>query len=134
MSTNSEVALQIDALNTKAMDAFHRKDAVALADGFATDGKFLGAHQPIAVGRAEITKAWSSLTALPNVSAHWGSHEVAVALSGEVAIELGTYSLAFDGPARRVEDIGKYIVVWRKEGDTWKIIADMINSDLPPMI
>jgi uncharacterized protein (TIGR02246 family) len=134
MSTNREVALQIEALNAKAMDAFRRRDAVALGDSFAPDGKFLGAHQPIAVGRAEIAKAWSALMALPNVSAHWGSREVEVALSGEVAIELGTYSLAFDGPTRRIEDVGKYIVVWRKEGETWKIVADMINSDLPPVI
>jgi uncharacterized protein (TIGR02246 family) len=131
MNGNSEVARQIEALNNEAMDSFRRKDAVALASGFADDGKFLGAHQPIAVGRAQIAAAWKALMDLPNVAARWGSSEVRVAGSGELAYELGTYSLSFDGPAKRTEDLGKYIVVWRKDGTSWKIVADIINSDLP---
>ena len=131
MTTNDDVAREIDALNNAAMEAFRKKDAAALADGFASDGKFLGAHQPIAVGRAEIAAAWNALLNLPNVSASWGSSEVNVAESGEFAYELGTYSLSFDGETARIEDSGKYVVVWRKVGASWKIAADIINSDHP---
>jgi ketosteroid isomerase-like protein len=131
MDGNNEVARQIEALNNEAMDSFRRKDVDKLVAGFAEDAKFLGAHQPIAVGRAQIAAAWKALMDLPNVTARWGSSEVRVAGSGELAYELGTYSLSFDGLAKRIEDLGKYVVVWRKDGASWKIVADIINSDVP---
>jgi uncharacterized protein (TIGR02246 family) len=131
MSSTSAVAREIATLNEAAMEAFKRKDAAGIAAGFTSDGQFLGAHQPVAVGRTAIAAAWEALMSLQNVAAHWGSLQVVAAGSGELAYEIGTYQLAFDGPEGRVTDTGKYIVVWRKEDDRWLIAADMINSDLP---
>jgi uncharacterized protein (TIGR02246 family) len=131
MSSMSAVAREIATLNEAAMEAFRRKDAVALAAGFTADGQFLGAHQPIATGRNAIAAAWETMLSLPNVRAQWGSVQVVTAGSGELAYEIGTYRLVFDGPDGRITDTGKYIVVWRKEGARWLIAADMINSDLP---
>jgi ketosteroid isomerase-like protein len=92
----------------------------------------MGAHQPIATGREAIAAAWKALMELPGVSARWQSTEVRVASSGEVAYELGTYMLSYDSEQDRVRDIGKYLVIWRKESGGWMIAVDMINSDLSP--
>ena len=54
-------------------------------------------------------------------------------ISGDLAFETGNYTLSAKpktGPP--VNDKGKYIVVLRKDGTTWKISHDIFNSDLPP--
>jgi ketosteroid isomerase-like protein len=56
---------------------------------------------------------------------------IAVAQAGDVAYDIGTYSLAFDGGQGPVRDRGKYVVVWRKVSGDWKVAADIFNSDGP---
>src|SRR3984893_13778025 len=54
--------------------------------------------------------------------------------SGEVSggpdevIETGTFEVS---DSARVVDKGKYIVIWKKDGDKWKIYRDIWNSDKP---
>ena len=43
---------------------------------------------------------------------------------------LGQHELRVVGD-RFGEDVGKYVVVWRKVGDEWKAAADIFNSDKP---
>ncbi len=131
MNSNIELKEQIDRLNAAAMEAFRRKDAEQIAAGFSTDGRFLAPNLPIAVGRAEIAALWRQMLALPNVTATWAAGHVEAALSGDLAYEIGTYTLAFDAENARAEDQGKYVVVWRKDQGVWKIAADIINSDKP---
>jgi ketosteroid isomerase-like protein len=33
-----------------------------------------------------------------------------------------------DSPNGRIEDDGKYVVVWRKTGKGWQVAADIFNS------
>jgi ketosteroid isomerase-like protein len=43
--------------------------------------------------------------------------------------------MTFNGPdGKPVPDHGKYVTVWQKQGDAWKVIVDCFNSDepLPP--
>ena len=54
-------------------------------------------------------------------------------ISGDLAFEAGTYTLAAKpktGPP--INDKGKYVIVLRKDGASWKISHDIFNSDLPP--
>ena len=52
-----------------------------------------------------------------------------VEVHGTTAIEVGTYVMAgADGTAL---DNGKYIVVWKKEGSSWKLYRDIFNSSRP---
>lgn len=60
-----------------------------------------------------------------------------VEVHGDVAIERGTWVLAFRPPGAPgpVTERGKYLVVWRRQEDgAWKIYRDIWNSDTaPPM-
>ena len=48
--------------------------------------------------------------------------------AGDQIIETGAYTLASaDG---KPLDNGKYIVVWKKEGGTWKLYRDIWNSNM----
>ncbi|HUQ66091.1 MAG TPA: nuclear transport factor 2 family protein [Flavitalea sp.] len=44
--------------------------------------------------------------------------------------EVGTYEM---GDGKKTIDKGKYITVWKKDGDKWKLFRDLWNSDNPPM-
>ncbi len=48
-----------------------------------------------------------------------------------MAYDYGWYTFAFDTDNGRVTDKGKYVVVWKKIGGTWKIKADIFNTNLP---
>lgn len=47
----------------------------------------------------------------------------------DAVTEVGTYTMS-DG--KKFNDKGKYIVVWKKDGDKWKLYRDIWNSDNPP--
>lgn len=47
----------------------------------------------------------------------------------ETFTETGTYQM---GDGKKTVDKGKYIVVWKKDGDKWKLYRDIWNSDNAP--
>jgi len=52
--------------------------------------------------------------------------------SGDMAMEIGRYSLAIrQTNGSMLADRGKYVKVWRRLG-AWLIVADCWNSNLPP--
>ena len=48
---------------------------------------------------------------------------------GETAIEVGRYILKTDRGA--VADQGKYIIIWKHSGGTWKLHRDIWNTNQP---
>jgi len=59
------------------------------------------------------------------------THDVELEGSGDLAYIRGTYELAMQPPGEAlIEDIGKYIEVWRKDKNgQWRTIRDIFNSD-----
>jgi uncharacterized protein (TIGR02246 family) len=107
------------------------KDAAGAASFYAEDGVFMVPNAPPARGRDAIRAAWSGLLQAPNVSLRVESATIEVAQAGDMAYELGTYRLGMDGPQGRIEDDGKYVVVWRKREGRWQVMADIFNSNRP---
>ena len=82
-------------------------------------------------GHEDVGKAWAGLLGLPGISLTFEPTRVEVSESADLAADVGVYALAFDGEGGRVEDEGKYVVVWRKVDGAWKVAADIFNSNLP---
>jgi len=58
-----------------------------------------------------------------------------VIVEGNIAIEIGTYTISMDMPEMgKMDDHGKYMNVWEKQGGDWKIRADIWNTDMNPMM
>lgn len=119
----------IRALGQKVLAAVQAKDATASAGFYAADGAMLPADGQIAQGTAAITVAWQGLLGMKNVQLTFGPTQVTVASANDMAYEIGTYELSFDSDKGPVEDVGKYVVVWKKVGGDWKVAADISNSD-----
>jgi ketosteroid isomerase-like protein len=47
---------------------------------------------------------------------------------GNMAFEVGKYTLSVD---ENIIDNGKYIVIWKKVGEDWKLHRDIFNSNMP---
>lgn len=53
--------------------------------------------------------------------------------TADMAWVRGTYSMTISpAGATPINDVGKYIEIWRKQADGgWKVVRDIFNSDLP---
>ncbi|MFQ5915815.1 MAG: YybH family protein, partial [Nitrospinota bacterium] len=111
--------------------AVARKDVKAIVNFYATDGIFMPPNSPQVNGREAIGKAWSGLLKLPGVTLTFRPTRIVISKSGDLAADIGTYALAFDGKKGRVQDQGKYVVVWQKVGGEWTAVADIFNTNLP---
>jgi ketosteroid isomerase-like protein len=56
---------------------------------------------------------------------------VQAAASGDLAVDMGRYRLSTVGPSGPVAEAGKYVTTFVKDGDAWKIVYDIFNSDEP---
>jgi ketosteroid isomerase-like protein len=56
-------------------------------------------------------------------------HAKEVYKGDDVVTEVGSYEM---GDGNKTVDEGKYIVIWKKDGDKWKLYRDIWNSDNPP--
>ena len=54
---------------------------------------------------------------------------------GEILVEIGNFNITVEVPAMPtpMSDQGKYLTVWRKNGDNYKILNEIWNSDVNPM-
>jgi ketosteroid isomerase-like protein len=118
-----------DAQLSKAAGAH---DLTTLLSYYANDAVALPANEELLTNRSDIQKSWIARLA-PGVSLSWTPMYVEAAKSGDLAYILGSYTRTTK-PAKGTPatDRGKYLAVWKKQADgSWKVEADMFNSDLP---
>jgi uncharacterized protein (TIGR02246 family) len=118
----------IEAANAKFSAAAAQGDGAGLAALYATDGQVLPPGSDVVRGTEAIQKFWQG--ALDSGIAAVELKTLEVFGAGSTATEVGRYELR--DKAGKVLDHGKYIVVWRHEGDSWKLLRDMFSSNAPP--
>lgn len=124
-------AQRIRELGTAWVAAIGAKDIAAIQNFYASDAMFLAPNAPPAQGHQAIGEAWRGLVQLPGLVMTFGAIRVEVSESGDLAYDVGTYALGYDAASGRVNDNGKYVVVWKKVGGEWKAMADIFNTNLP---
>jgi uncharacterized protein (TIGR02246 family) len=131
-SVRADDTAAIQETNARWLALVAAKDAAGIAALYAEDGAIMPSGQPAAQGRAAIAAAWSGLFALPGFSLTFATTTLQIATSGDIAYDIGTYALGFDGESGRIEDKGKYVVAWKKVDGVSLVAADIFNSDGPP--
>ena len=107
------------------------KDPAATVKFYTDDSVMLPQDAPVAEGHDAIAKVWRGYFDLPDFSLTFSPTKINVSSSQDMAYEIGTYALGFRGDKGLVQEKGKYVVVWKKVGGTWKAAADIFNSDGP---
>ena len=108
------------------------KDAPGISQLYTDDGAVMPPNGPIGKGHAAIQQTWASMLQTPGFDLAIAPEQIIVSQSGDMALDRGTYRLTVAPAGKPQHDTGKYVVVWRKVGGTWKAAADIFNSDLPP--
>ncbi len=125
-------ARAIRALDSTWVDAVTRKDVETVAGFYSADGVLMGPNAPAVVGRVAIKQWFEGALQAPNLRYSFTPVVVDVATNSDLAYDRGTYEMGMDTPKGRVEDRGKYVAVWKMTPDGWKVVADILNSDLAP--
>jgi uncharacterized protein (TIGR02246 family) len=110
------------------------KDVDKFVAHYTDDASMLLPNAPIASGKEAIKNALKPLLADPNFSLQFSSTKQDVSKSGDLGYTVGTYTLTVtnEKDKKPLTDKGKYTTVFRKQTDgSWKVVADMVNTDLP---
>ena len=110
----------VTARNADAVVAFHTPDAVVMMP-----------NMPSHSGHPAIRQSWQGAFGLPNLALNWQPSRITVAGSGDIATEVGTYTMSFDSPQGRVNDAGGYTTVWQKVDGNWMVATDIVTSSQP---
>lgn len=122
---------EIDAAWSRALQ---NKDLDQVMSNYAEDASFLPPGEPIVVGRAQIRAWFAKRVSLPGYSATFAPTTVRVSKSRDIAYELGTFRVSINDPAGKpAVHLGKHLVTWEKRDGHWKVTAESINSDSPPV-
>ncbi len=124
----------IRALDRRWEEAIVAKDLDGTLAPYADDAAFLAPNAAVSSGKPAIRSAWAEFFKSPGLSLTFGPITVRVSRAADMAYEIGTYTMSLDGPNGRVEEQGKYVVVWTRMGSDWKVAADISNSSRPPTV
>ena len=122
MSDNPDTT-RIAAAGRRFVSLFALSDAAKIASCYTDDAEILSANMSPVRGRAQIESVFK-FTNRPGHTIEFQSAELD--LQGATAIEIGAY-------VRRQGDgstfsRGRYIIIWKRVGDEWKIHRDMFAS------
>jgi uncharacterized protein (TIGR02246 family) len=115
----------IEAVNAKWMEFFNQGDFAGIASLYTDDATAFPPGSAMVKGSAAIGAMWKSMAA--QVSDPKVTTLDVKPLGPSAAREIGTFSLKTKGPTPK-EVTGKYVVVWEKVGDQWKLAADIWND------
>lgn len=124
-----DVESLIRNLSQDFVTSFNTGNFDQVAALFAQDGAFMAPHQEPAYGPKAVER-------LLRQCAEAGYEDlrletVRIETSGDLAMEIGRYTVAIRKPDGTViPDRGKYVKAWRRLG-VWLIVADCWSSNLP---
>lgn len=122
-----DVTEEIQAANENFMAAFASSDAEALAALYTQDGRLLPPNSDVVAGTAAIQGFWQTVMDAGVAEAQLTTEEAEG--FGDTAFEVGRYSL-YDSAGNTL-DGGKYVVIWKKTEEAWRLHRDIWNSSMP---
>ena len=122
----------IHRLDAEFMKAANARNAGALVKAFyAADAVLMPPNHPAVEGRASIQGFLQGLidSGLTSIKLE----TVSVSSADDLAYGRGRYTLALSPPeGAPVQDVGKYVVVYRRQPNgAWRAVSDIFNSDQP---
>ena len=116
---------EIEAVNAKWMEFFNKGDFAGIASLYTVDAAAFPPGSPMVRGRDAIGDMWKGMA--EKVTDPKVTTLDVKALGPAAAREIGAFSLKTKGPTPQ-EVTGKYVVVWEKVGNDWKLAADIWND------
>ena len=116
---------EIEAANAKWIEFFNKGDFAGVGSLYTADATAFPSGSPMVHGNAAIAAMWKS------ISEQVGDPKLTTLdvkpLGPSAVREIGIFSLKTKGPDPK-NVTGKYVVVWEKDGNDWKLAADIWND------
>jgi ketosteroid isomerase-like protein len=121
----------IRAARTAWGEAYKRKDIATPLKYIAGEAQMFPPNLPIRDGKDSIRATIGYLFTLPGFDINFDVKKVEVAKQGDLAYEVGTYTMTVnDAQGKPTSTPGKYVVVWKKQPDgSWQSVEDIFNAD-----
>lgn len=106
--------------------ALNAPDLDALVELYASDARLMPPNGPMAMGVEAVRDSFGAM-----IDAGLGGTltTVEARVAGDMGHNIGVYELSAGG---EVVDTGKFVEIWARGADgTWRIVADIWNSDTP---
>ena len=121
-----EARAAIDEALVTFVDAFNAGDGAAVAGLYTEDAALYPPGEVPVHGRAAIAAYWQgAIDAGMKID---DLHAVEVESAGDLAGEVGVFTLSVPGEGGATTVTGKYIVIWKRNGDTWQLHRDIWNT------
>ncbi|MFT5880927.1 MAG: hypothetical protein ACI86X_002066 [Moritella sp.] len=104
--------------------AFAQGDSARLANFYTDNAMLLPTESDFVKGKKAISEFWQGAMDMGVKGIKLEILEIEQ--HGDSAIDIGQYTLS--GEDDQILDKGKYLVVWKNEGGSWKLDRDMWNS------
>ena len=126
------VRSRIEETNAQFTAAVNKGDTLAVAALYTADAVILAPNAETVHGRDGAKALFDGMIqqmGLPTLTLS----TVDVTELGDTAYEVGDYTMRLQpSGADAVDDSGKYVVIWKRQGDgAWQLAIDIWNSDLP---
>jgi uncharacterized protein (TIGR02246 family) len=124
----SEVESTIRGLTQDFCTAFNTGNYDQAAALFAPDGVLMLSHREWAQGAKAIERMLGRYTEAGYQNLRFETTRVDQ--SGDMAIEMGRYTVSIQTGNATIVDAGKFLRAWRRLG-VWRIVGDSWSSSLP---
>jgi len=126
------VRSRIEETNAEFSAVASRGDAAAIAALYTDDAVVLAPNAEMVRGKQAIKGLFDGMIqqmGAPQLTLR----TIQVDEVGDMANEIGEYTLKFQAAGGEpVTDIGKYVVIWKRQGDdSWKLHIDIWNTNSP---
>lgn len=128
-SRDNLLRTHIQQVNERFEQSFDRQDAAALAALYTASAQLLPAGSGIVEGPQAIARFWQGSFNGGVTRAELETVEVFPGADGDTGTEVGRYRLGANG---QEADVGKYVVVWLRTPEGWKIHRDIWTTDREP--
>ena len=128
MEASSAMTENIASAIQAATAAFGDGDATGMAAVYTADGQLAPPNSEVVAGTEGIAGFWQAVMDMGLKSLKLETIELEE--YGDTAVEQGRYQFA--DAEGNVADHGKYIVIWKRDGDDWKVHRDIWNTSTPP--
>ena len=123
---------EIEAANAAFMRGLEQGDAAAMAAVYEPDGRLLAPNTEPQQGSAAIEAFWKTIIDAGVRGALLETQTVDE--RDDLAVEVGRYTLRTAADGGEIVDVGKYVVIHRRQPDgSWRYAVDIFNSNRPPV-
>ena len=134
-TTKEKMLKKVEEWNKQFSAAMIANDKATMLSFYAADAYSLPSYTPMLVGKKAIENSMNmdENSEMKILSFKFNTKDLW--MSEDIMCEVGTYdlSMAMGNQSNITKDHGKYLTIYQKQKDgTWKIKADMWNTDRNP--